>query len=92
MEQSYLAKEHNDYNLEVNNLPNLPDFAPSRSSVNINRLSVETSRDVECRSETVNSDSILDLPVRPQEGFPLDLPVDLQQGRNNSNEVIQLFI
>lgn len=67
IEQCYLGKDQR---------VNLPDFTPSRSSVNINRLDVETSLTLNQRSDSCSDVQIpLDLPVRPSAGFPLDLPI-----------------
>lgn len=70
IEQCYLGKGVHD------NVNNLPDFAPSRGSININRLNIESSLNLDHRSDCNSNDGAipLDLPLRPQ-GFPLDLPV-----------------
>lgn len=86
IEQCYLGKDpHNNYNVNVNNLP---DFAPSRSSININRLNLDSSHDLN-HSTNNNSNDIsipLDLPSRPPVGFlPLDLPInDSRPGTSRS--------
>lgn len=74
IEQCYLGKDVHDNYVKVNNLP---DFAPSRDSINVNRLNVESSRNLDRRSESSSNDAAipLDLPIRPQAGFPLDLPI-----------------
>lgn len=59
VEQCYLGKDPD----------NLPDFAPSRASVNVNRVHVDSGRDDE-----QNGSLPFDLPLRPQAEFPLDLP------------------
>lgn len=68
------------------NVGNLPDFTPSRNSVNINRLDVETSRNLNQRADSNSDVQIpLDLPIRPQAGFPLDLPIpDSRPGGSRS--------
>lgn len=88
IEQCYLGKDQRggvNYNVD-----NLPDFTtPSRNSININRLDVETSRNLnQQRLESSSSSDVqipLDLPVRPQAGFPLDLPIaDSRPGGSRS--------
>lgn len=69
VEQSYLAKDMSSNDIQGN----LPDFAPSRSNVHANRMNSDGIQ--EARGATSNSASILDLPVRPPTGFPLDLPI-----------------
>lgn len=77
IEQCYLGKDQRT---------NLPDFTPSRSSVNINRLDIETSLTLNHRSDSSSNVQIpLDLPVRPPSGFPLDLPIaDSRPGGSRS--------
>jgi hypothetical protein len=88
VEQCYLGNSTNsNFNLDIN----LPDFTPSRDSVNINRVNIDSSHNVNRRCDSSNNLSIpLDLPVRPQAGFPLDLPITIasQNGtRNCASEV-----
>lgn len=65
VEQCYLNKDGT--NRKYGDLNNLPDFTPSR----INRLDLNSSRHVNS-----NMPIPLDLPIRPQAEFPLDLPVN----------------
>lgn len=83
IEQCYLGK---DQQRSGYNVDNLPDFTPSRNSVNINRLDTETSRTLNLRSDNNSDVQIpLDLPIRPQAGFPLDLPIpDSRPGGSRS--------
>lgn len=78
VEQCYLDKEnatHNEFKLDMMN--NLPDFAPTRNTINYSRLNGESSRNVGRRTDNSSSNLAipLDLPVRPSVGFPLDLPI-----------------
>lgn len=79
IEQCYLGKD--SYNSSVDNLP---DFAPSRASVGINRLNVDSSESFDrCGSNDISIP--LDLPARPQADFPLDLPrAEQRQGSTGS--------
>lgn len=84
VEQCYLGGKdtHKNYNLEVDNLP---DFTQSGASVHINRINVDSSRDIDRRYNNSSSSAIpLDLPIRPQADFPLDLPVSEAQGNARS--------
>ncbi|KAI4472102.1 endosome-associated trafficking regulator 1 [Holotrichia oblita] len=71
IEQCYLNKDN--LNRKYGDLNNLPDFTtPSR----INRLDLNTSRGERRTNQSKSIPPIpLDLPVRPQAEFPLDLPV-----------------
>ncbi|KAJ3661463.1 hypothetical protein Zmor_005858 [Zophobas morio] len=84
VEQCYLGNSANSgFNLDIN----LPDFTPSRDTVNINRINIDSSHSVNRRCDSNNDLSIpLDLPVRPPSGFPLDLPVTCPQ--NNARNCI----
>ncbi|KAF2904700.1 hypothetical protein ILUMI_01482 [Ignelater luminosus] len=78
VEQCYLDKEnatHNEFKLDMMN--NLPDFAPTRNTINYSRLNGESSRNLGRRTDNSSSNLAipLDLPVRPSVGFPLDLPI-----------------
>ncbi|XP_044270067.1 uncharacterized ENTR1 family protein [Tribolium madens] len=71
IEQCYLNNSTNS-NFNVN----LPDFTRSRDSININRVNIDSSHNVNRGCDISNNLSIpLDLPMRPQAGFPLDLPI-----------------
>lgn len=86
VEQCYLGNSANsNFNMDMN----LPDFTPSRDSVNINRINIDSSHNINRRGGESNDLNIpLDLPLRPQ-GFPLDLPVSSPNSTRNctSNEV-----
>lgn len=69
VEQCYLNKDNS--NRKYRDLNNLPDFTPSR----INRLDLNPSRSEQRSTTKANVAIPLDLPVRPQAEFPLDLPV-----------------
>ncbi|KAG5867688.1 hypothetical protein JTB14_016480 [Gonioctena quinquepunctata] len=67
IEQCYLGNHsNNNYNLDVDNLP---DFTPNRESRNSYEDTVRES------AESTSRPVPLDLPRRPPDAFPLDLPV-----------------
>lgn len=82
IEQCYLSNSTNsNFNLDVN----LPDFTPSRDSVNINRVNIDSSHSINRRCDSSNLSIPLDLPGRPQAGFPLDLPISNSPQNGNRN-------
>lgn len=92
VEQCYLGNSSNsNFNLDVN----LPDFTPSRESINVNRLNIDSSHNVNRNCDNSDLPIPLDLPVRPSTGFPLDLPVSSpsQNGTRNcvTSEVLSIF-
>ncbi|KAJ8930669.1 hypothetical protein NQ314_016510 [Rhamnusium bicolor] len=68
IEQCYLGNNPNNYNLDINNLP---DFTQSRDTRS------KFDDDLNGRDPVHNSNKPipLDLPIRPQGAFPLDLPI-----------------
>ncbi|KAJ8944332.1 hypothetical protein NQ318_016139 [Aromia moschata] len=69
IEQCYLAgNSSNNYNLDMNNLP---DFAHSRN----NRSKFKDDLNSHVSTNGASMSIPLDLPVRPQGSFPLDLPI-----------------
>lgn len=77
IEQCYLGKDtHKNFNIDADNLP---DFTPSRASININRINIASSQEVDGRCNNSNNAIPLDLPIRPQADFPLDLPINESQ-------------
>nr|XP_023013666.1 serologically defined colon cancer antigen 3 homolog [Leptinotarsa decemlineata] len=67
IEQCYLGSHPNsNYNLDIDNLP---DFTPSRENRNSYEDAVRETPESNARPVP------LDLPVRPPDDFPLDLPV-----------------
>lgn len=85
VEQCYLGNApNNNFNLDIN----LPDFTPSRDSGN--RKSIDSSHNINRRSDNSIDTIPLDLPIRPPaSGFPLDLPGSPQISPRNGigNEV-----
>lgn len=66
IEQCYLGNNSVNYDLGINNLP---DFAPNRE----NRNTLDgNARDI---LNSTNKPVPLDLPIRSQGAFPLDLPI-----------------
>lgn len=82
IEQCYLGNpSSNNYNLDIDNLP---DFTPARQNRN-NGISVEND----------HSRTPLDLPIRSQDSFPLDLPIggpNSGHSRNGSASEVSMFL
>ncbi|CAH1155630.1 unnamed protein product [Phaedon cochleariae] len=76
IEQCYLGNpSNNNYKLEINNLPDFTPTRGKRNSYSDTRNSKDRdTEDVEIRTVP------LDLPIRSQGAFPLDLPVNSSAG------------